>query len=97
MTYRFLGTYSEIGDVARLDQFGQAVDLPLALAEDAVAGGCALLPEDEFQRIGFTADELRRFAPPATHQGAPPEFLEKKRRALLRAQEIITAVQAEEE
>ena len=79
--YRFLGQTSQIGPI-KLNQFGQQVELPDQLAEDAMSGGCALLPEAVFNQIGFTATELDRFATPGSHADAPAEFLDKKKQAI---------------
>lgn len=80
MIYRFIGTNTVIEgeEVAvRLGLFGQAVELP----ED-VARACPVLIAADFDGIGFTDDELARYAQPGSHADAPPEFLEKKQRAL---------------
>ena len=87
MTYRFLGSASDIGESIRLSRFGQSVELPDELARVAVLGGCALLPESEFLSVGFTTRELESFGSVASHERAPAEFLDKKRRALVAAHE----------
>lgn len=88
MIYRFLGTECEITGLARLREFGASVELPEDLACGLIAPpdnpdkGTPLLPAAEFDAIGFTPDELRRYQWPATHADAPEEFHEKKRAAL---------------
>lgn len=88
MTYVFLGTYTEIYGHARLTDFGQRVDLPEEIAKDAIAGDCAMIPAEEFDAIGFTPDELRKFAKASSHGNAPAEFLEKKKQALVKFHEL---------
>lgn len=87
MTYRFVGTETEIAGVCKLTRFGQSVDLDPKLAADAVEGGAAILPEAMFSSVGFTAGELERFAEIGSHFDAPADFLAKKRAALLKLHE----------
>jgi hypothetical protein len=83
MTYYFVGSNSDIGDLIRLTRFGQAVELSDEQAREAVLGGCALVPEAEWDEIGFDRPELERFASVASHERAPAAFIEKKKAALL--------------
>lgn len=82
MTYRFLGFDSDVGEHA-LRLFGQRVEMDDDLATEAVAGGCALLPEADFAACGFTASELAAHQNIGTHAEASQEFRDKKHRALL--------------
>ena len=82
MIYRFLGTSSEIYGVVELRQFGQSVELPDALAGDAIIGNCPLIPAATFDGI-FTADDARRYASPAARMDAPKEFADKLKGALV--------------
>lgn len=93
MKLRFVGTRLEIVGFNPLEQFGQAVTLPDALAKELlgpVSGfgldqrAAALLTEAEFDDIGFTPEELKNFADIGTHADAPAAFLVKKRAALAR-------------
>jgi hypothetical protein len=91
-SFRFIGLLAEIAGYRKLERFGQAIDLPDAVASELIlgagaeqgyAGAAALLPDAEFQAIGFTPEELQRFATPATQIGEKAQaFLEKKRAAL---------------
>lgn len=80
-SYRFVGTLADVGGV-RLDRFGQKVQLPAADAKHE--RGPAVIPEEEFERIGFTEEELTKFAFPGPRSEAPPEF-QKKINAALKA------------
>ena len=85
MTFNFLGSESIIGESHRLQSFGQAVDLAGPEAANAILGGCALLDGGTFDQIDFNKDELARFGSLALHEQAPPEFLKKKKAALIAA------------
>ena len=84
MTFVFLGAHSEVlGAGIKLTRFGERVELPPEIADETkVAGGLPCIPADQFDAIGFTADELRKYGPTAAHGSAPPEFLAKKVQAL---------------
>lgn len=82
MIYRFVGTSSEITGVVELRQFGQSVDLTDALAADAIAGNCPIIPAETFDGI-FTADDVRLYSSPASRMDAPPAFTAKLKRALI--------------
>lgn len=78
MTYRFLGTDSEVAGV-HLIRFGQKVE-----TEDHQAALKAIcIPDADFTEIGFTESELQDYATPAAQVAAPASFHEKKRQALL--------------
>lgn len=85
--YRFLGTHTDIGGYAALDHFGQRVELPAELAKDAVRGGASLLPEDQFEALGFSAEELSKHGTPGGRINAPDSFLRKHKAGLLAAHE----------
>ncbi len=54
-TYRFVGSYARVYDTnIEITKFGQLVSIPDEHAP-AIAG---LLPPEEFDAIGFTADDL---------------------------------------
>lgn len=77
MTYRFVGSYAEIGDL-RIERFGETVELPQAEAEAAVLHGAALLPADDFTQLNFTDAELREHFSVGLHPLAPAGFLAKR-------------------
>ena len=83
-TFVFLGAYSEVlGAGIKLTRFGQRVDQPPEIAgETKLAGGLPCIPAEQFDAIGFTAEELRKYGPVAAHENAPPEFLAKNAQAL---------------
>jgi hypothetical protein len=88
MTYYFVGSNSDIGESIRLIRFGQTVELSDKLAREAVLGGCALVAEADFQEIGFTPKELETFGAVGSHERAPTEFIEKKKRVLIAAHDL---------
>lgn len=88
MTFVFCGSQSVIGGVVELKAFGQRVDLEEGIARDAIIGGCPLLPVEEFDAIGFTDAELKRFGDVHARAAAPAEFVEKARLAWGRVAEI---------
>jgi hypothetical protein len=80
--YRFVGSYCEIdGGRIKLERFGQQVELPDAVAEVVVKGGGAIIPETEFESLGFTEQELSLYAYPGQQDGAPEAFAVKRHAA----------------
>jgi hypothetical protein len=78
MTYRFLGTYAEIGNL-RMERFGERVEMPQAEAEAAVRDrDAALLPDAAFQKLGITDAELLQHYAVGLHSLAPAEFIKKR-------------------
>ncbi len=94
MTFRFLGTELRIGEMPAIQSFGQSVELPEPLARNIIAPdgnagrGAALLPEETFSAIGFTADELAAHKWTSSHADAPTAFQEKKSAALAALNEL---------
>jgi hypothetical protein len=78
-SYRFVGTLADVGGV-RLDRFGQKVQLPAADAKHE--RGPAVIPEERFAEIGFTDEELEKYAYPGPRTDAPSEFQKKLKAAL---------------
>jgi hypothetical protein len=78
----FVGSYCEIdrGRI-KLDRFGQGVTLPVELARVVIQGGGAVIPAEKFEAIGFTAEELKRFAFPGPAESAPEAFKVKRAEA----------------
>lgn len=78
MTYRFLGSYAEIGNV-RMERFGERIEMPQAEAEAAVRDrDAALLPDADFQKLGITDAELLQHYAVGLHSLAPAEFVAKR-------------------
>lgn len=88
MIYRFLGSESEIHGVAKLTRVGQSIQLEASVAREAITGGCSLLPEVEFDALGFTDEELREFGGTYGRAAAPPEFIAKLRAGWVRVAEL---------
>jgi hypothetical protein len=89
MKYRHIGTETAIGDLPKLQSFGELIELPEKLADELIVPpgnpdkGVPLLPEAEFAKLGFTTQELELYRWPASHATASPEFLKKKNAALI--------------
>jgi hypothetical protein len=79
MTYRFVGTFCAIDDGTHLEVFGQSIELDQADAERAILQNAALVPEADFEGVGFTQQELEQYSSISLHEGAPAEFLEKRK------------------
>lgn len=61
--FRFVGAETIIGNT-KLDRFGMRVNLDEKFAKIAVAGGAALLSEENFNSIGFDDQDLKVWADP---------------------------------
>lgn len=92
----FLGTETDIGGYPALRNFGQVIELPDQLAKEAVLGGAALIPVDQFDAVGFTEQELRKFATPGARRQATEEFAHKQHAALLALHEYREGLEKEE-
>jgi hypothetical protein len=89
MLYRFLGATSEIGRTTKLDQLGQKLQLSEAEALNAMQGGCVLLPDAEYQKLGFTAEEEKKHRYAGARRGASVEFKAKLKRGLEKYDQIL--------
>jgi hypothetical protein len=61
--YRFVGSAANVGPV-KMERFGQAFNIDGALATQAIKAGVPLLTEQQFQELGFTAQQLKVWADP---------------------------------
>ena len=75
--YRFLGAYSEIGGVGTFDSLGQSIKLEPKAALEAMRGGVVLIPDAEYQKLGFTKDEEKVYQYAGARATAPASFKEK--------------------
>lgn len=79
----------------QFSRYGQLVEMDEQLFYDISAGllgaRLPLLLDDEFQQIGHTSEELIKFANPARHEFATPEFAEKVKKVNKRLLEIHSA------
>jgi hypothetical protein len=78
---------SEIGD-REFDAIGQRATFSEQGYREAVLGGAAFLPDNEFSKLGFTQAELDSFGPVGTRADPPPVFVEK----LLKGQEAFREI-----
>jgi hypothetical protein len=82
--YRFIGDCAEIYNPAyQFRRFGQKADLDDALAKHVVSQGVQLIPEAEFEAIGFTDAELAKYPSAISHMNATDEFKRKKATAMV--------------
>ena len=82
--YVFVGSApSHMMGVFSMREFGQRIALTEEQAKDAVLGGSALVKAEEFDALGVTAEEQRKYGPFGAHETAPAEFTAKRKAALL--------------
>jgi hypothetical protein len=82
--YRFVGSYCEIDNGRiKMDRFGQRVEFSGDVADTVIRGGGAILPEEDFENLGFTADEQAAYAYPGQQESAPESFKTKRNEAHL--------------
>jgi hypothetical protein len=83
--YIFLGSHTAIsgpGYEYTLTRFGEACELPEAAAHNHAAHGARILPAADFERIGFTKEELEINSDLLAHDDtADEEFLVKRKAA----------------
>ena len=79
--YIFVGNYTEIGDRV-FSRLGQSADWDEAFYQQII-GGAAFIPNTEFKKIGFTQDELDRYADYGNRALAPASFNAKVKEATL--------------
>jgi hypothetical protein len=83
--YRFVGIEAEITGHAKLDRFGQEVELPEGM--EATAAAALLLPAELFNRI-FEGVDVEAYQMVAGHDDAPAEFQTAKRQAVIAVAEF---------
>lgn len=93
MTYVFLGTLSFPRNGGfKLNEYGQRIELTPELAEDCKKpGGLICIPAEDFDAIFDGPDDralLAKYRNVASHDNAPKDFLDKKKRAAGRLHEI---------
>lgn len=90
MVYRFVGTESHVGPTT-MRRFGQRFNMSEEVAKTVIKGGCALIPEDQFNALGFTEEDMKVWSDPMVQDGDIPnkrdeaqrkmEFLRKRKEA----------------
>lgn len=80
MKFRFVGIEAEIMGVARMDRFGQEVELPDGMEAEAAAA--LLLPKSQFDEI-FDGVDVEAYQMVGGHDDAPAEFQAAKRQAAI--------------
>lgn len=87
MQYAFVGASCVIRGIADLKTLGQRVELADDVAKGIIIGGAALLPAAQFDKLGFTTEELQKYNTPERRMGAPDPFNLKYRKALIQLHE----------
>jgi hypothetical protein len=84
MTYVFLGSISEVIEAGiKLTRSGQRVDLSSEMAEATKhPRGLPCIPAEQFDALGITEAELKRYPVPEARENAPAEFKAKWAQAL---------------
>lgn len=93
--YRFVGDQADVyTPTYQFRRFGQKAEIDDVLAQQLIRKRIPLIPEAEFEAIGFTDDELAKFPTAISHMGATDEFKRKKKTALLALEEFRTSLAA---
>lgn len=79
MVYRFVGAESTVGNLT-MRRFGQRFNMQEKVAETCIKGGCALIPEEEFNAIGFTEEDMKVWSDPMVRDGDVPSKKEEAER-----------------
>lgn len=81
--YRYVGgAEAEIWDSGfKFTKFGQLVEMPDDMAAIAKAGKISIIPAEEFDKLGFTPEDLKKFTRFESHRSAPIDFIEKRNQA----------------
>jgi hypothetical protein len=94
--YRFVGDNADVYTPSyALRRFGQKADMDDALAKQVILNGVQLIPEAEFEAIGFSDDEIAKYPSAISHMSAPDEFKRKKKTALIALHEFREALKAQ--
>jgi hypothetical protein len=93
--YRFVGDVADIYNPPyNFRRFGQKADIDDALAQLVVGRGVPLIPEAEFEAIGFADAELAKYPSAISHMSAPDDFKRRKKTALIALDEYRRALKA---
>lgn len=79
--YRFVGSFSTVAD-REFSRFGQWVDWDESYYR-MIVRTAPFIPEADFVRIGFTSEELARYAEYSQRILAPDSFNSKAKQALM--------------
>jgi len=95
MLYVNVGGPFEITDTPhKIETWGQPVEIPEDLARGAIADGAHLLPKDHFDRMGFSAEELK-LTNARLQANAPASFHQKHAAAIQAARQYRETLKAE--
>ncbi len=94
-TYRFVGDCADVYNPPyNFRRFGQKAEMDDALAAKCVRAGVQLIPEAEFDAIGFADDELAKYPSAVSHMKAPADFQRRKKTALIALHDFRTSLKA---
>lgn len=86
-TYRFVGAVSYVGDTL-FDRLGQRAQFTPEQFQQVMKGGAAFIPEQDFQRLGFTQQEIMLYGSTGAFPEPPADFVDKRSRARELAQAL---------
>lgn len=87
--YRFVGSGTcSIGNMD-YDRFGSIGQFTAQLAHDVLAGGGCFIPEQDFNKIGFTEHDLNTYGEAGCYPEPPDYFQLQRARAQARARELM--------
>jgi hypothetical protein len=81
------GSFQIVDTPHKGEVLGQKFDLPDDLAKREILRGAALLPEDAFNGIGFTPEEIGKYSNAVRQAAAPSSFITKHAQALTAVRE----------
>lgn len=84
--YCFVGSANEVGS-RRLNRIGQTLELTPSEAKELMQK-VALLPQSDFDKIGFTKEDLQKHSRPENRPFAPESFNERVAAAQERYREL---------
>jgi hypothetical protein len=95
--YVFVGSnVADMRGVVQFRSFGQAAELSAEQARDLSVGGAAIVPAAEFDALGVTPEELRKFGAFGALEFAPAEFQQKRGAAIAAAEKFRAAAEKAE-
>ena len=81
MTFVHIGSYVELPNGKELNNFGETVELSPEEGYGHIVNDVPLLPMQEFEQAGFTADELKKYPNIPMHEIGGPEVVAKCQKA----------------
>jgi hypothetical protein len=94
--YRFVGDHADVYNPPyNFRRFGQKAEMDEALAKHVVLLGVQLIPEAEFDAIGFSDEDISRYPSAISHMNAPDDFKRRKKTALMALHDFRESLKAQ--